>query len=146
MRREGGPLRQDRGSTQLRGWGWCAGPNKAPGLCVSKGIGLPRLLNTEERLRTQKSRMKRCEWEPCVPDHIRVLKLGDGLSSEWKCLERRMRRQPLLIAFCCSYWRARDEPRLGSISKQGLNQSRWSTTLLFTLLLNEQQRWIWFGL
>lgn len=58
------------------------GPNKAPRLCVSKGIGLPRLLNTEERLRTQKSRMKRCEWEPCVPDHIRVLKLGDGLSSE----------------------------------------------------------------
>ncbi len=33
----------------------------------------------------------------------------------------------------CSYWRARDEPRLGSISKQGLNQSRWSTT--FTLHL-----------
>lgn len=58
------------------------GPNKARRLCVRKGIGLPRLLNTEERLRTQKGRMMRCEWEPCVPDHIRVLKLGDGLSSE----------------------------------------------------------------
>lgn len=86
MRREGGPLRQERGSRgaarSSEDGGDVPGPNKAPGLCVSKGIGLPRLLNTEERLRTQKSRMKRCEWEPCVPDHIRVLKLGDGLSSE----------------------------------------------------------------